>query len=209
MKNSKLFVVGLAAALAFAAGCKNPQARLTHLNDGTLARESVGNNKSLNTDPLIGPDGKGNGITGSNVQDPSLPDEAALEGRELDRAVFANETVYFDFDQANVKAAEASKLDQVAGAVKARGAGFALLVEGHCDERGTEEYNRSLGERRALAIREMLMKAGLDSQQVFTRSFGKDKPALVGHDDAAWSKNRRGEFILVLPKKITTTQNTQ
>ena len=75
-----------------------------------------------------------------------------------------------------------------------------LLIEGHCDERGTEEYNRSLGERRALALREALQKAGVDSLRVKTISYGKDKPADPAHDDAAWTKNRRGEFILLHPK---------
>jgi peptidoglycan-associated lipoprotein len=83
------------------------------------------------------------------------------------------------------------------------------LIEGHCDERGTEGYNQALGERRALAIRELLVKTGVDAQHVFTKSLGKDLPALTGHDEAAWSKNRRGEFVLVLPRKITTTQNSQ
>jgi peptidoglycan-associated lipoprotein len=66
-----------------------------------------------------------------------------------------------------------------------------------------------LGERRALAVRELLIRSGVDAKRVFTRSFGKDTPANVGHDETAWSRNRRGEFVLVLPKKITTTQNTQ
>jgi peptidoglycan-associated lipoprotein len=71
-----------------------------------------------------------------------------------------------------------------------------LLIEGHCDERGTEEYNRALGERRALALREALAAAGIDASNVRTISYGKDKPADPGHDESAWSKNRRGEFIL-------------
>ena len=66
-----------------------------------------------------------------------------------------------------------------------------------------------MGERRALALRELLVKSGVDASHVFTRSFGKDQPAIPGHDEAAWSKNRRGEFILVLPRKLITTQNTK
>ena len=75
-----------------------------------------------------------------------------------------------------------------------------LLIEGHCDERGTEEYNRSLGERRALALREELTKAGVERRASAPVSFGKDQPVDPGHDEAAWSKNRRGEFILLHPK---------
>jgi peptidoglycan-associated lipoprotein len=75
-----------------------------------------------------------------------------------------------------------------------------LLIEGHCDERGTEEYNRSLGERRALALRDALGKLGVSGDRIRTLSFGEDKPADAGHNEAAWTKNRRGEFILLVPK---------
>jgi peptidoglycan-associated lipoprotein len=75
-----------------------------------------------------------------------------------------------------------------------------LLVEGNCDERGTEEYNRALGERRALAAREALAKLGVDPKRIRTESFGKDKPADTGHDEAAWQKNRRDDFVLLHPK---------
>lgn len=73
-------------------------------------------------------------------------------------------------------------------------------MDGHCDERGTEEYNRSLGERRAQGIREFLAREGVDASRVRTISFGEDKPVETGHNEAAWSKNRRGEFILLTPR---------
>ena len=79
--------------------------------------------------------------------------------------------------------------------------GDALLVEGHCDERGTEEYNRALGERRALALREALISGGADGQKIVTRSYGKDRKVDTGNSDAAHAKNRRGEFILLDPPK--------
>ena len=75
-----------------------------------------------------------------------------------------------------------------------------LLIEGNCDERGTEEYNRALGERRALAAREALAKLGIDPMRIRTISYGKDKPADPGHDEAAWAKNRRDDFVLLHPK---------
>jgi peptidoglycan-associated lipoprotein len=70
-------------------------------------------------------------------------------------------------------------------------------VEGHCDERGTAEFNRALGERRALAAREELVKQGADGSRITTISYGSDRPADMGHDEAAWSKNRRCEFVVV------------
>ena len=69
-------------------------------------------------------------------------------------------------------------------------------MDGHCDERGTEEYNRSLGERRALALREQLVGLGIDPALIDTVSYGKDRPVAPGHDESAWKQNRRGEFLL-------------
>ena len=79
--------------------------------------------------------------------------------------------------------------------------GKAVRVEGNCDERGTEEYNRSLGERRALAVREELIRLGIDPTRVDTISYGKDRPVDPGHDEAAWKKNRRDDFIVLSPPK--------
>jgi peptidoglycan-associated lipoprotein len=72
-------------------------------------------------------------------------------------------------------------------------------VEGHCDERGTEEYNRALGERRALAVRDYLMNLGIDGDRIFTISYGEDLPAADGHDENAYRLNRRAEFVLLRP----------
>ena len=76
-----------------------------------------------------------------------------------------------------------------------------LLIEGHCDERGTEEYNRSLGERRALAVREYLVRLGIQASRIRTISYGFDRPVDNGHNEAAWSKNRRDEFIVLMPRQ--------
>ena len=69
---------------------------------------------------------------------------------------------------------------------------FSITVEGHCDERGTREYNIALGERRAEAVRKFLVEHGVDSDRMDTISYGKERPAVIGNSDAAWSKNRRG-----------------
>jgi len=75
----------------------------------------------------------------------------------------------------------------------------AVRIEGNCDERGTEEYNRSLGERPRLGAREGLAKLGIDANRVDTVSYGEEKPAVPGHNEAAYSKNRRDEFIVLTP----------
>ena len=121
-----------------------------------------------------------------------------LDNYNQDRAALAQYTVHFKFDSAVVQDNEQANLASVAQALT--DPNLKLLIEGHCDERGTEEYNRSLGERRALALREALAKNNVDPTRVKTISYGKDKPVDPGHDEAAWSKNRRGEFILLHPK---------
>ena len=148
-------------------------------------------------------DGTGGGVTGVQPgSDGKIPLSGArsIEGRPQDREKYRGQTVYFEFDRANVKAGEASKVQEVASRFKNEDPATDLLIEGHCDERGTEEYNRSLGERRALALRELLVAAGVPADRIHTVSFGKDKPVDTGHSETAHSKNRRGEFILVLPK---------
>ena len=112
---------------------------------------------------------------------------------------FAANTVYFDFDRATIKPSETGKIEEVAKYLQANPT-HAVQIEGHCDERGTEQYNLSLGERRALSVREYLVTAGIQQDRVFTISYGESRPAVPGHNEAAWSKNRRGVFVLLTPK---------
>jgi peptidoglycan-associated lipoprotein len=189
----------LLLAAVFAAGttgCKKKMDRVTPLpgyGKGSTIRDPGAGSGITPGDPNAGI------VRGAEGQIP-LTGARSIEGRPQDREKYRAQTLYFDFDRANVKASEASKVQQVADRFKTEDPGTDLLVEGHCDERGTEEYNRSLGERRALAIRELLVAAGVPAERVHTLSFGKDKPADPEHNEAAWGKNRRGEFILVLPK---------
>lgn len=122
-----------------------------------------------------------------------------ISNMDQNRTEFADQTVYFDFDKSNIKPSEISKLEIVAKRMKENFPGKKLLIEGHCDERGTEEYNRALGDRRALSVREKLVQLGLDAAIVHTITFGEEKPADPGHTPAAWDKNRRGELILLSP----------
>jgi len=112
---------------------------------------------------------------------------------------FAANTVYFDFDRATIKPSETGKIEEVAKCLQANPT-HAVQTEGHCDERGTEQYNLSLGERRALSVREYLVTAGIQPDRIFTISYGESRPAEPGHNEAAWAKNRRGVFVLLTPK---------
>ena len=116
-----------------------------------------------------------------------------------DTTTLAPDTIHFAYDSAVIRDSEQANLQAVAAALTSDPS-TKLLIQGNCDERGTEEYNRALGERRALAAREALAKLGIDPMRVRTISFGKDKPVASGHSDAAWSQNRRDDFVLLHPK---------
>ena len=122
-----------------------------------------------------------------------------FEGMIKDPVALAAYTAYFAYDSAAVRKSEGSKIQAVASALNSDSSA-KLLIEGNCDERGTEEYNRALGERRALALRQALAKAGVDPMRIRTISYGKDKPADPANNEAAWAKNRRGDFVLLHPK---------
>jgi peptidoglycan-associated lipoprotein len=122
-----------------------------------------------------------------------------LANMNVDRVKLAPYTVHFKYDSAVVEDGEQANVASVADALKTD-ANAKLLIEGHCDERGTEEYNRSLGERRALALREALAKLNVDAGRIRTISYGKDQPVDPGHDETAWAKNRRGQFLWCTPK---------
>ncbi len=134
-----------------------------------------------------------NKVGGIPVVDPELRKDWPRNAE-----IFKEDTVHFAFDSSVVRSDEKPKVAKVAEYLKAHPE-TALEIDGHCDERGTEEYNRSLGERRALALREEVVALGIDPRRIDTVTFGKDKPIATGHDEAAWRQNRRGEFLLETP----------
>ncbi|MBO5774454.1 MAG: OmpA family protein [Kiritimatiellae bacterium] len=101
--------------------------------------------------------------------------------------------VYFGFDSTVVPQGELSKVDAVAEHLKDR-TERVVIVEGNCDERGSNEYNLSLGENRAIVVRNYLVNNGIDASRIQVRSYGEEKPATEGSDESAWSLNRRDEF---------------
>ncbi len=129
-------------------------------------------------------------LGGSDIEAGNRP----MVSGELPHGQF--EPIYFDFDSARVRPSEVSKLETVATWMKSN-TSAKLVVEGHCDERGTAEYNRALGERRAGAAREELVRLGVDAARITTISYGKDRQADPGHDESAWAKNRRCEFSAI------------
>jgi peptidoglycan-associated lipoprotein len=207
MKCTKFVALSAVALLAatFMVGCKRKPQGVTPLpgrgETGATTSESPGGPKLPSQGPQLPPPDLTPKVepVKSIPQDGIPPTEGDFSQYDEDRKKFADKTVYFDFDKSILKSSETPKLDAVAEAMKALTAN-ALRVEGHCDERGTEEYNRSLGERRALAIREYLVMKGMNGALIDTITFGENRPVDPGHNEAAWSKNRRGELILLVPK---------
>ncbi len=123
--------------------------------------------------------------------------EAGLDAAAWnERGVLA--TVHFGFDSARLTDAALATLEANARWLREHPR-FRVIVEGHCDERGTTEYNLNLGARRARAIRDHLVRLGIDAERIETISYGEERPVDPGHGEAAWAKNRRGEFRLVNP----------
>ena len=105
------------------------------------------------------------------------------------------EALSFRYDNYQVDPGESYKIDQVAEYMHANPASL-LITEGHCDERGSREYNLSLGEHRSNAVRAYLISLGVDGNRIQTRTFGEEQPLDPGHGEAAWQRNRRAEFAL-------------
>jgi peptidoglycan-associated lipoprotein len=117
---------------------------------------------------------------------------AAQVAQEL---VSAGDTVYFAFDSFALEGQAQTTLDQQA-ALLLRNPAVAVVVEGHCDDRGTREYNLALGERRATAVKDYLVAYGVNPSRIRTISYGKERPAVLGSSEAAWAKNRRATTIV-------------
>lgn len=201
----KIGFLAICIMLAIATtSCKSSKKEptVTKLPEGTSTTGTGTTSPNIEqTAPPIQPGGTPSATDLTKMQSSTdLPDAKGLENMMPDREFFKAQIVYFDFDRSTIKDSEKSKLDFVAKYLK-ENSETKIQVEGHCDERGTEEYNRALGERRALAAREYLINAGVSGTRIYTISYGEDKPADPGHNEAAWAKNRRCEFVLYRPKK--------
>ena len=150
-----------------------------------------------------GKGGAGNANGGSDINGQDISGDTgsiagASEGKfeDLTRCTDVDfAPVYFGFDSTVVPQGELGKIDAVAQHLTAK-TDRVVVVEGNCDERGSSEYNMSLGENRAIIIRNYLVQNGIAADRIQTRSYGAEKPAVDGHDESAWAKNRRGEFAI-------------
>jgi peptidoglycan-associated lipoprotein len=172
MKSS--LVVLMAAATLALAGCNK---------SNTLPDETAGAGSGGFGDGGASTVGSGDG---SGIGVSALDAETARLMQQL--------VVYFDYDQADIKP-EFNSLLSAHGQYLSRNAAVQVRLEGHADERGSREYNIGLGERRAQAVRRVLMLQGAQASQITTVSYGEERPAATGSDDEAWRLNRRVELV--------------
>ncbi|HKC40377.1 MAG TPA: peptidoglycan-associated lipoprotein Pal [Gemmatimonadales bacterium] len=119
---------------------------------------------------------------------------AASAGEEVKSMVAA--MIHFDYDKSNIRPDDAGTLDQKVAILQANPE-LRIRVGGHCDERGSDEYNLALGNRRAQAAKQYLVSHGIDASRIETQSWGEERPLVDAHDEASWSQNRRDEFEII------------
>jgi len=116
-------------------------------------------------------------------------------GSQEDLVVSVGDRVFFDFDKSDLKPESRGTIEALATWLNANPA-VTITIEGHCDERGTREYNLALGERRANAVYDYLLALGVSASRLNTISYGKERPAVLGSNEQAWAQNRRGVFVV-------------
>jgi len=172
MKKTMFLLLTLIFSMALLSGCSStggPQ-------DGEGAGTEMGEGGGTNTSAA----GGGGAWTGSPLEDPNSP--------------LYEKVVYFDFDTAEIRPEYVDTLrahaEYLVNTPSAR-----LVIEGHCDERGSREYNIALGERRADSVKRFLEAEGVSPVQLETVSYGEERPVDLGHNEEAWAKNRRAELV--------------
>lgn len=175
MKANTLFLSSLTLAILLAAGCRSTKNNNPGFDDTIGGGDFIAEYDDLNS--------VGDAPLSTLRFDQFPPVTAPANIAPL----------YFDYGQSVIPSMEFGKLDAVVQFLSANPT-VVLMVEGHCDERGTNEFNISLGEFRAQAVRNALAERGIDAARIQTISYGEERPANPGHNEFAWSANRRAEF---------------
>ncbi len=147
---------------------------------------------------LISCSGKKDEISSGNE---AMGDDAGMAADEIHAKSLTNvggknipDRVFFEYDSANLNTEAKEAINQQSEHIKSNNS--SVVIEGHCDSRGTREYNLALGEKRASAAKTELIKSGVDKSQIRTVSYGKEKPAVMGEDESSYSQNRRAVLII-------------
>jgi peptidoglycan-associated lipoprotein len=167
----------LAAAVAFSAGCGR---KVRPIEDQQAAQEAA-RRKAMEEE-----EARRRAAEEKEAIKPIQPAESEMPGLA---------PIHFDYDKYNLSGKAISTLSDNA-AILMDHPDLAITIQGHCDERGTDEYNLALGEKRALAARDFLTNFGIAKSRISVISYGEEKPIDPGHDEEAWAKNRRDEFVI-------------
>jgi len=192
MKLTQMAMFALCGACAIAmTGCRYDR---SNVDDGASGRDVATIDNPANN-------GGGNGV-GTDIDTVTGADGQPATELKFDQDPnYARCTdvdfppVYFAFDASNLAGNEMAKIEAVASHLQSH-PNRVVMIEGNCDERGSNEYNLSLGELRAISIRDYLVSLGIAADRIQTKSYGEEKPAVAGSGEDVWSKNRRGEFAI-------------
>lgn len=185
-----LLLVMMTAMVFFASCAKKPQDSETYPSGDEApmdAREGEEAETEMERQRRIAEEGIEESRTEEGIESEGAEDDEA--------AIFPDANIYFEFDNSSLNAEARELLLKQARWLK-KNQDRKLVVEGHCDSRGTEEYNLALGSRRAQSVKDFLVDAGVDASQIATVSYGEERPAVEGDNEDAWAQNRRAEFRL-------------
>jgi peptidoglycan-associated lipoprotein len=185
-----IFCIFCCAALVLVAGCATQEKPVSPaFPEAEGVATEVSGAERADAESMMGEGAMG------DLEEGELPIPQTDLARDLlfEEASRELQTIYFDYDSSALKPQAKAKLETAADWLK-RNPNVNVQIEGHCDERGTNEYNLALGERRALAARRYLVSLGINTDRIFTISYGEERAAVEGHDESAWKFNRRDEF---------------
>ena len=192
-------LLGFGAAILLLAACETAS---TKTGDASGSASGSASSGAASSSATTGGATTGGATTSSSGTAASGGSASASSGSTAGAAASAAELlanvgdrVLFGFDSSELSGASQATLDRQAAFLAARPA-LRITIEGHCDERGTREYNLALGERRASVVRDYLVARGINAARIKTISYGKERPAAVGSNEAAWAKNRRSVTVL-------------
>ena len=188
---SLLLVLGLSiAAVASSCGGGNPPAQTTPAVDTAAEAQRM-------RDSIAAAQAEADRLAREEAERVARQREAdslaALSRASEDVRSALATMIHFDLDRSNIRSEDMGDLDQKVAILQAN-PDLRIRVGGHCDERGSDEYNLALGNRRAQAAKQYLVSHGIDAGRIETQSWGEERPIVDGHDESAWSQNRRAEF---------------
>lgn len=191
MRKSTLGLVALLCCGLFAAGC----AKKEMVKPEETIPPAVSAQPAAPAQPSTSP--KTEPITAQPIAETPIAPESLQPATALDAVETTLERIFFEFDSFVLSQASRDILSRNAEYLLKKQPNSRVLLEGHCDERGSDEYNLALGEKRARATRDYLVTLGVNANRLSVISYGEEKPLEQGQNDDAWAKNRRVEFLIV------------